>query len=95
MSDVTVTAKCAEFALGIIRSLFKCKLKFRGQEVLLLLFQFFAMIQTSINICILIATIKLALSTYNVSLLTSFHTYQQARRIGCSSPNLTLTHVEY
>jgi len=49
MSDVTATAKYAELVLGIIHSLFKCKLKFRGQDVLLLLLQFFAMIQISIN----------------------------------------------
>jgi len=47
------------------------------------------------NICILIANIKFASSKFNVSLLTSFHTYQQARTIDCNSPNLTLTHVEY
>jgi hypothetical protein len=45
MSDVTATTKYAEFALGIIHSLFKCNLKFTGQEVLLLPLQLFAMIQ--------------------------------------------------
>jgi hypothetical protein len=49
MSEMTATAKYAEFALGIIHSLFKCKLKFTGQEVLLFLLQFFATIQISIN----------------------------------------------
>jgi hypothetical protein len=91
MSDVTATAKYTEFVLGIIHSLFKCKLKFRGSCFNSLPWYRFRLM----NICILITNIKFALSTFNVSLPTSFRIYQQTRTINCNSSNLTLTHVEY